>query len=410
MLGTDSEELLGDGKVLLFVRNSIYQARVYTGDRGYLYRSLKTKDLAEARKRAVRLLHETEYKQAEGIPLSQITMVQLIDEYVALRQTQYDQSQLGNKQPTKNANKKNSTSIYMLRQIKRVVKFWREYCGSTAVDKVDNAVLEGYITWRKEYYHKLPKDKLPKNARINPTDKTLQWELTLGKTMLKYAHERGYRGKNQLPTFTLKGVKKIVRPAFTLQDYAKLITGMRKWIKEATTERQKYPRLLLRDYVYVLSNSGMRVGEANSMQWRDVVPFKDNLGRENYQFSVRGKTDVRVVTPRTNVTRYIRRLMLRNPNRQPEDYVFRMRGGDRVITLIDQFQAMLAYVGILTNREGERYTLYSLRHFYAMMGLNRKKATPVWDLAKNMGTSVAIIEQYYGKHATSAELATRLGG
>lgn len=410
MLGTDNEELLGDGKVLLFVRNSIYQARVYTGDRGYLYRSLKTKDLAEARKRAVRLLHETEYKQAEGIPLSQITMAQLIDEYVALRQTQYDQSQLGNKQPTKNANKKNSTSIYMLRQIKRVVKFWREYCGSTAVDKVDNAVLEGYITWRKEYYHKLPKDKLPKNARINPTDKTLQWELTLGKTMLKYAHERGYRGKNQLPTYTLKGVKKIVRPAFTLQDYAKLIAGMRAWIKEATTERQKYPRLLLRDYVYVLSNSGMRVGEANALQWRDVTAFKDNLGRENYQFNVNGKTGKRTVTPRTNATRYIRRLMKRNADRAPEDHVFRMRGGDRVTTLIDQFQAMLAYAGILTNRDGEKYTLYSLRHFYAMMGLNRKKATPVWDLAKNMGTSVAIIEQYYGKHSTSAELATRLGG
>jgi integrase len=337
-------------------------------------------------------------------------MTQLIDEYVALRQKQYDQSQLGNKKPTKNTNKKNSTSIYMLRQIKRVVKFWIAYCGSTAVDKVDNAVLQGFIVWRKEYYHKLPKDKLPKNARLDPTDKTLQWELTLGKTMLKYAHERGYRGKNQLPTYTLKGVKKIVRPAFTLQDYTTLIKGMRKWISEATTERQKYPRMLLRDYVLVLSNSGMRVGEANNMQWRDVVPFKDNLGRDNYQFTVNGKTDSRVVTPRTNAVRYIARLIGRSANREPTDYVFRMRDGGRVITLIDQFQAMLAHAGILTNRDGEKYTLYSLRHFYAMQGLNRKKATPVWDIAKNMGTSVAIIEQYYGRHATSAELATRLGG
>lgn len=412
MLDSDYEELMEDGKVLVSVRNGIFQARIYKGDRAYLYRSLKTKDLAEARKRAIRLLHETEYKQAEGIPLSQVTLAQLIDEYVALRQTQYDKSQLGKTKPTKNTNDKNSTSIYMLRQIKRVVEFWRKYCGTLAVDKVDNDVLRNYIIWRKEYYHKLPKAQLPKNAKLNPTDKTLQWELTLGKTLLKYAHERGYRGKNQLPTYTLKGVKKIVRPAFTLQDYTKMIFGMRKWIGKAETDRQKYPRLLLRDYVYVLSNSGMRVGEANNLQWRDVTAFTDNLGRENYQFSVNGKTGKRLVTPRTNATRYIRRLIKRNPEREQTDYVFRMRDGSRVITLIDQFQSMLADVGILTNNDGEKYTLYSLRHFYAMQGLNRKKALPIWDIAKNMGASVAIIQRYYANHdqGQTAEQSTRLGG
>jgi integrase len=34
----------------------------------------------------------------------------------------------------------------------------------------------------------------------------------------------------------------------------------------------------------------------------------------------------------------------------------------------------------------------------------------VFDIARNMGTSVQIIEAYYGKHATSSVLATRLGG
>jgi hypothetical protein len=34
----------------------------------------------------------------------------------------------------------------------------------------------------------------------------------------------------------------------------------------------------------------------------------------------------------------------------------------------------------------------------------------VFDIARNMGTSVQIIESYYGKHATAQELATRLGG
>jgi hypothetical protein len=60
------------------------------------------------------------------------------------------------------------------------------------------------------------------------------------------------------------------------------------------------------------------------------------------------------------------------------------------------------------NRYGEKYTLYSLRHFYAVMAL--RKNMSVYSIAANMGTSVPIIQQYYGKHATPLAMATVLGG
>jgi integrase len=246
------------------------------------------------------------------------------------------------------------------------------------------------------------------NAKLNPADKTLQWELTLGKSLLKYAHEKGYRGKTQLPTYTLKAVKKIVRPAFSVAEYNALYKEMRKWINEEQNPIRKHTRLLLRDYVLILANSGMRVGEANNLQWGDVVKFKDELGRDNYMLNVKGKTGSRTVVPRTNALRYIERLASRNPNRKNSDYVFTMPSGTKVITLIDQFDKVLERAKIETNRYGEKYTLYSLRHFYAVQML--RKNHPVFNIARNMGTSVAIIETYYGKHATSAELATKLGG
>lgn len=410
MLGSDHREELEDGRVLLYIRNGIFQARIYVGDRGYLYRSLKTSDIALARREAVRVFNVTQYKQQEGLPLTSITMSQLIDEYVKLRQDQYDKSQEGKKEKTTNANNKNSTSIYMLRQIKRVVKFWREYCGNSTLDKVDDGVLRAYVDWRKNYYHRIAVDSRPRNCKLNPTDKTLLWELTLCKTMLKYAQERGYRGKTQLPTYTMKGVKKIVRPAFTMPDYISLVRGMRKWIREATNERELHPRLLLRDYVLILANSGMRVGEANNLQWRDVIEFKDERGRKNYMLNVKGKTGKRMVVPKTNSVRFIERLMGRYPDREQDDYIFKMKNGSRVITLIDQFQNVLKRAGISENSHGERYTLYSLRHWYAVRALSAKKRIPVFDLARNMGTSVVIIEQYYGRHTTSSELATKLGG
>lgn len=219
MLDSDYEEVMEDGKVLLFVRNGIFQARIYKGERKYLYRSLKTVDLAVARKEALRLLHEVEFKQREGLPLTQISMSQLIDEYVKMREDDYKLS-LNIKQT---ASTQQHTSKYMLRQIQRVVKFWREYCGSVSVDRVDDGMLRDYIPWRKQYYHRMPAEKRPKNYRLNPTDKTLQWELTLGKMLIKYAHDRGYRGKMQLPTFSFTAKKKIVRPAFTTADFVKLL-------------------------------------------------------------------------------------------------------------------------------------------------------------------------------------------
>ena len=42
---------------------------------------------------------------------------------------------------------------------------------------------------------------------------------------------------------------------------------------------------------------------------------------------------------------------------------------------------------------GEKYTIYSLRHFYAQMRLNEEVS--VYDLASQMGTSVEMISRFY---------------
>jgi integrase len=423
MANEDVEQLeeLEDGKLLLFQRNEIFQARIYIGDRKYIYKSLKTKDRAEAIKTGTRLFYELEYKQREGLPIQQKSFNNVIDEYIAFRQSQYDKS-LAVKT---NSSSQQQTSIHMLRQIKRVAKFWREYCGTMGVSNIDNAVLKDYVAWRKDYYYRIDEKKRPRNYKLNPADKTIEWETTLAKTLLKYAHEKGYRGKTQLPTYRFKAERAIVRPTFTVAEYWEIIKGMRKGIKDTKNKEWKYTKELLRDYVLILANSGMRVGEANNLQDADVVEFKDELGRRNYMFSVRGKTGKRIVIPRTSVVRYVERVRARNAVRLGEEKIrdvrspkrkivdtqgwfFCMYDGNKLITLIDQFNALLTAIKLSENRDKEKYTLYSLRHFYAVMMLRR--GIPVFDIARNMGTSVQIIEKYYGKQATSLALATKLGG
>ena len=51
-----------------------------------------------------------------------------------------------------------------------------------------------------------------------------------------------------------------------------------------------------------------------------------------------------------------------------------------------------------TNSFGEKYSIYSLRHFYAVNAL--RNGIGVFEVARNMGTSVQIIQEYYGKQAT----------
>jgi integrase len=268
--------------------------------------------------------------------------------------------------------------------------------------------LKDYLQWRQAYYSHVPPDQLHPNAKLNPTEKTLQWDISLGTTIIRWAHEKGYRGNKPLPTFTFTPKKKRVRPAFELGDYRKLTRALLAWEKECPNPEFLHTRQLLRDYVLILANSGMRTGEANNLRIRDVTDFTDGAGRRNVRFIVRGKTGERSVIPRLNAAAYVNRLLERRKGAKLDDWLFIMKDGSQVTNLIDQFNKVLERADMLTNSAGQKFTLYSLRHFYAVMGL--RNGIGIYDIARNMGTSVQMIEQYYGKQATPEVLATALGG
>jgi integrase len=173
---TDSEyaERLLDGKVVLSTRNGVFQVRLYKGNRRYAYKSLKTRDLSKARELAMRAYYEFEFRKEQNLPVEQVRFSDVLNEYERLRASQnargtYNQSNKQNQQ---------QTSDYMLRQIRRVNKFWHEYCGTKLIEKIDNAVLRDYVDWRRDYYRRMPANKRPKNHSLNPADKTLEWETT----------------------------------------------------------------------------------------------------------------------------------------------------------------------------------------------------------------------------------------
>jgi integrase len=231
--------------------------------------------------------------------------------------------------------------------------------------------------------------------------------MMLGKAIVKWAAEQGLRGKQPSIAVTFTPKKKRVRPAFERWEYRLLWRTLCKRINTARDKRTRASRELLRSYVLVLANSGIRTGEANKLKVTDVHPFKDEKQRHNYRLVVRGRTGERDAVVRSVAAKRLDKFLAIRRAEELSGLLFVMPDGSPIITLIDQLTSAMKEAGIERNSFGEKYSVYSLRHFYAVNAL--RNGVGVFEVARNMGTSVQMIQEYYGKQATSAVFATRLG-
>src|SRR3981189_1569205 len=177
---------LEDGRLTIFKRSGVFYARIRLSASGrYIWRSLKTTDEQTAIRAGRRLLFQIEQRSDQGLPPRSKLFSTVIDDYIAYRERDHQHGK---------------TSDGMLRQIIRVAKFWREYAGGTPVEAIDDKVMRDFIPWRRDYYSKFK--ILPKNARLHPTDKTLQWDMMLGKAIISWS-DGPFVGRNSsLPTVT----------------------------------------------------------------------------------------------------------------------------------------------------------------------------------------------------------------
>jgi hypothetical protein len=57
-----------------------------------------------------------------------------------------------------------------------------------------------FVPWRRDYYSTFK--KLPKNAKRHPADRTIQFDMMIGKAIVRWAHEQGLRGNKPAITAT----------------------------------------------------------------------------------------------------------------------------------------------------------------------------------------------------------------
>ncbi|TGU69961.1 site-specific integrase, partial [Mesorhizobium sp. M1C.F.Ca.ET.144.01.1.1] len=122
------------------------------------------------------------------------------------------------------------------------------------------------------------------------------------------------------------------------------------------------------------------------LEYRDVEIVKDKAtGQKILEIQVRGKRGVGYCKSTSGAVFPFERMVARNTPK-PTDKLF-------PVDHKKQFNGILDKIGLKLDREGNRRTLYSLRHSYISFRL--LEGADIYQVAKNCRTSVEMIEKHY---------------
>jgi len=216
----------------------------------------------------------------------------------------------------------------------------------------------------------------------------------------------------QVPVLTSEGERGKRRAAFTEDEYEKVYDAIEKLVGNSRKEKTRLIRELLLSYIEFVVNTGIRPGtEMEGITWGDIEMTRQE-NKVRFKVKVRkGKTSkhtgTRTVICRNNIWETLDNLRVRFPNRKPNDKLFRLADGDSTNELGVAFRKVLDECDLKNSPDGAR-TLYSLRHTYITWQLLRRDLR-IDILAKQCGTSTAMIEQHYS-HVVPSMFEEELSG
>lgn len=209
--------------------------------------------------------------------------------------------------------------------------------------------------------------------------------------------------KTHVPMLVNKGKDSTRRPDFRRDEYKKLTGHLASWINAGRDGKSRDMRYLLRDYILVLANTGIRHGtEAANLRWKHIHLFEEN-GLTFLEMHVSGKTRSRDLICRAGVIIYSKRIQSRLPDIDHLSFedllkaqlgvpVFRLPDETVTKNLHQTFRLLMKDTRLGTcPRTGKERTLYSFRHTYATIAL-LNDGMSMHLLATQMGTSIQMIE------------------
>ena len=231
---------------------------------GFVVKSTKTTDDFEARRFAEDLYYRLEGKARRGERINSPTFRRVFTEWARV--------------PV--ADQVVRSIRYANGNVRRVEIWALRYFADVTIDKVTEAKLADYVDWRLSQ---------PKRPAIV----TLKNERTAIRQLLRFAKRRGYL--SDIPEFAIKSGKTNARPDIPEVGWQRLIRFLPLYVDRARDRRRQRERFYLALYVLIMGNTGIRVGEARRLRWRDVSTTRTLTDEVRAILSVRGKTGEREV-------------------------------------------------------------------------------------------------------------------
>ncbi len=381
-------DVRGDGRIILYKRaglkNPKWQVRLrIPGASGYKIVSTKSSKLSAAEGYANNLYDELYHHVRRGGSIRTRTFAQVFQEWESTRLLM---------QPSHQKQVRCGTAD-------RVRAKALEFFGLMKIDEINTADFESYWRWRQHNY-----------SRVAPTNNTLGRERTAILSLFRFAEQMNYISK--IPTSTSPKQNKERRPTFSKQEWAAIASKMDAWEKEGEDKSTARDRYLAKRYFQILVMTGLRVGELRKLCWGDLWEANTDTGKR-VGANVRGKTGAREVVFLKGAGSVFNELMslhmsdLRklhpddekkwNPGRTR--IIFCHPDGTHIQTFKRSFHSLLNFAKVPIKINGKARTIYSLRHYYATNRLYEDVSPYL--LAQQMGTSVEMLEKFYGQTMTS---------
>lgn len=363
-------------------RNWYCRVKVPKEDR-YKTISLKTENITEAKDKAFDHDADVRFRVKHDVPIFGKTFAQVAEEYSDHLKGVAESGQI-------KMNRWKIVDSYIRRNL-------IAYTGSTQIALLSDDRWKAYPLWRK---------KNGKSIGGGPAkDGTIRHEMITFRAILRFAADKRYIRENQVPRGKILK-DKARREAFTPKEYRELHTFARGWVKDSRSEHTKWYRTTVYNFILIMANTGMRTMEARNLRWRDVDVRTDRQGRQFICLNVRGKDKYRELVAANNVASYFERIRAISKATKPDDAVFTAIDGKPASTLYtSMITNLLKESNLLLGSSGTRRSSYCLRHTYATFRL--MEGIDVYFLAKQMGTSVQMIEDHYG-HITPSKNAERI--
>lgn len=371
--------------------------------------SLKTPNERDAKDKAFEHDSDIRFRKKHGVPVFEKSFEEVGEEYIAHLEKMADSGQITKGRLIV------VTSYIRLHLI--------PYMGKTQILHVGETQWKDYPHWRKK--HNAPvkakayggrkkkangkveteEDKPEKKPHVPAANGTIRQEMATFRAIMNFAADKEYIRERQVPKGKLPH-DDARREAFTLPEYRQLHTQARKWRDmehKNDTPIKKWYRKMTYEFMLVMTNTGMRTIEARNLKWKHIDFRKDKEGRKFIALFVEGKKKYGELVASSNVVEYFERIKKISPATEPNNFVFCNYEGNQSSDNYDAYvEDMLTYTDLLKTDSGSRRSAYSFRHTYATFRL--MEGVDVYPLARQMRTSVQMIEKHYG-HITPSENA-----